>query len=177
MRCSHCCRPLRDGATFCSHCGVPVRAEAPRARGMRGPTASRVAVPALDLRRAASVVGGTLVAAATLLPWAAVPFVGNRNAFNVGVGFPLGVLLVVCGGVAAALTLLDSGERWRRGATATAAIAVGLFCVLVDGGLDAAGVGAVVAVVGVVLLGASTPGPARQNATPVTGGQQFEEVV
>jgi hypothetical protein len=186
MRCSHCDQALRAGATFCGRCGVPVRAARP---GEPDPVAPASApAPAaktpkcaatLDPHRVAGVIGGALLAVATFLPWTQAPFLPAQDAFGVDVWFPLGVILLVCGGVGAALSLRGIGETARRGAASVAAAATALCVVSLDGGLDAAKVGAAVAVAGAVALAASVPtfGRAPRVCSSASGGPQFEEVV
>ena len=109
MRCSHCDQVLRTGATFCSHCGVPVRSVDPTDGGIysrrspRGPGHD----DARFSRRVAGVVGGALLAVAAFLPWTQAPFETARTTFGVDVGFPLGVILVACG-------VLGGGARASR---------------------------------------------------------------
>ena len=137
------------------------------------------AATTLDSRRVAGVVGGALLAVAAFLPWTQAPFETARTAFGVDVGFPLGVILVACGVLGGGLALRGVGEKWRRGAAGVAAVATFLFVVLVDGGIDAARVGAVVAVAGAVVLAASAPVPhsSPRVRRSVSGDPQFEEVV
>ena len=133
----------------------------------------------LDSRRVAGVVGGALLAVAAFLPWTQVPFEAARTAFGVDVGFPLGVILVACGVLGGGLALPRGRREVAAWAAGVAAVATFLFVVLVDGGIGAAQVGAVVAVAGAVVLAASTPVPhsSPRARRSVSGDPQFEEVV
>jgi len=188
MRCSHCDQVLRAGATFCGRCGVPVRVAAPGDRDSVAPAPVPARVPAppapktgptFDRYRVAGVIGGALLVVAAFLPWAQAPFQPAQNAFQAGVWLPLGVILLVCGGLGAALSLRGIGEKTRRGASSVAAAATALCVVSLDGGLDAAKVGAAVAVAGAVALAASVPMPGRapRVRSSASGVPQFEEVV
>ena len=188
MRCSHCDQVLRAGATFCGRCGVPVRVAEPGGHDSvaSAPVPARVPAPpapettlTFDRHRVAGVIGGALLVVAAFLPWAQAPFQPARSAFAADVWFPLGVILLVCGGLGAALSLRGIGEKTRRGASSVAAAATALCVVSLDGGLDAAKVGAAVAVAGAVVLAASVPMPGRapRVRSSASGVPQFEEVV
>ena len=179
MRCSHCNQVLRSGATFCSRCGVPVRAASPEHRPARARAVVARDVWGLDARRVAGIVGGALIAFAAFLPWTHPTFMPSQNAFDAAADFPLGVILLACGAFGAVLSFLGAGERWRRGAASVAAAVTAAFVVTLDGGVDGAQGGAAMAVVGAIALAASVPVPKRSpNPSGARGaGVDIEEVV
>ena len=188
MRCSHCDQVLRAGATFCGRCGVPVRVAEPgghdsvasapvpaRCPGAAGagdhtdvrpaPGGRRDRRGAARRRRVPALGPGTVPAGAErvrgrrLVPPRRDPPRVRRPRCRV--------------------SLRGIGEKTRRGASSVAAAATALCVVSLDGGLDAAKVGAAVAVAGAVVLAASVPMPGRapRVRSSASGVPQFEEVV